>query len=219
MTLTPSENRSRAKHIWQSGRFRTVRHRPAALGVELDKWQNKFQLYVSSLLTERPRRHQTTTPLSPTSTSLMTQSSPCGKRPPKSACEQGLCRCRCHIPSHRPRGIIVAAPAHPLHRCQCQTKEVWVNVSLAKLQKFLSVGLSLDWTKGLTVDFSLSYQNTVRCINVARIIIEKCKYRTLGFAEAQEELIRARNAKQLDFADVDTQDEGQLEVSPWNLPQ
>ena len=72
--------------------------------------------------------------------------------------------------------------------------------------------LALNWTHGLKVDMSMRYQNTVARMNVGRVILEKLAYGLLGIAEAQEELVRARDAKELEFADIDPRGDGLLDV-------
>lgn len=215
-TLTPLGNKNVVRSVLQIGKTRATIQRLEAHEAKLNKCLNTLNLYVSSRMSQRSRHHEstTTTLMSETSTSSLAVRSARSTRPQKTPCEQGLCECRCHKPLRGPRGSIVAASAYLLYRCSCQRKEIWF--SMAMLQKLLSVRLALQWTNGLAMDWSLSYRNTVKYTNPGAVVLEKCSLGIMGFVEAQIELTRLRIANQLDFADIDPNGDGLLEVrSCW----
>jgi len=212
-TWTLSGNTNLIKSVFTSRQTRMARQRLRTLEIELDKQRETLSTYVSTCLSTMSGCHETGTRRIPVSPSALV--SPGNRQSHKSICEQGLCQCLCHAQLRQRGGFIVERPAYPLLHCSCQKREVWV--SIAMLQKIWSVRLGLEWAHGLTMDWSLSYRNTVKHINAGTIVLAKCAHGVMDFAEARKELTRLRTANEFDFADIDRQGDGLLEVrNPLN---
>ena len=212
VTSTPAANINLFRSVVQSRRSRIDNQHLRDLAVQLDGWQFKIDAWVLSRLSEENRERESavmTVPLQGLA-SITAYRPPKGKGSRSSSCGQGLCRCLCHQPLRQTRRPILAASAHPLHRCSCMTREVWISVAM--MRKFFSVRLEVQWTHGLTVDWSLKYRHTVRRMNPGRIILGRLRCGMIDFDDARQRLIDLRNANRIDFADIDADGDGLLEV-------